>query len=113
MGDADGDHPMSDTLALSIVGIDIIYVMEMEAWQLVAQRPLVPESLGLEPMDLGSISRMRWNVEDRATTSWGCPLWTRSRVKAHSFATLGTVVVVHTLLYCYDRLFCLLELSKS
>ena len=49
----------------------MIYVTELEVWLLVAQvRALVIEGLGVNPTELVSISRMRWNVGNRGTTTW-------------------------------------------
>ena len=63
LGDADADDPMTNSSASSVGGMDMIYVKELEPWLLAAQvRALLLESLGLEPMELGSISRMRWGT---------------------------------------------------
>ena len=68
LGDADGDGPMYDNSASSLGGMDVIYVTELEQWLLAAQvRALVLENLGVEPVELGSMLRMRCN---RGTATW-------------------------------------------
>ena len=71
LGDADADDPMTDNSASLVGGMGMISVIELEPWLLAAQvRALLLESLGVVPMELGSISRMGWNVGDRGTTTW-------------------------------------------
>ena len=71
LGDADTDDPIFDSSALSIGGVDVLYVTEVEVWLLAAQvRALVLESLGVDAVEMGSISRMRRNVGDRGATTW-------------------------------------------
>ena len=71
LGDADANELMSDSSALSGGGMDAIFVTQLEPWLLAAQvRALLIESLAVSPAELGSISRMRWIVEDRGTMTW-------------------------------------------
>ena len=71
LGDANADDPRTNSSTLSRGAMDMICVTEFEPWLLVAQvRALLLKSLGVGPMELGSISCMHWNVGDIGTTTW-------------------------------------------
>ena len=71
LGAGKGDDPMSDGSASLTGGMRVLYTTELEPWPPAAQvQALIIEGLGVDPMELGSISQMRWNVGDRGTSTW-------------------------------------------
>ena len=70
-GDMIAGDPMSDSSGLSVGCMDVLYVTEFEPLLLAPQvRALVLESLGVNAVDPGLTSQMRWNVKHGDTITW-------------------------------------------